>query len=612
MSRIIRYRFLQGFLKPRLPIGLKSQPITGILSHGSPSCCNPYSLRTKYTSSYAQGRDLFPNSPVLVGKTLGKVLDEVTNEHPDREFVVFREDGIRKTYYQFQQEVDRLAAGLASIGAKRGDRIGIWGPNSLEWTLTLFACARLGAILVNLSPAYLETEIEYALNKAHVKLLIASKPFKTQRYYDIISNICPELEKATPGHLSSKRLPDLESLIMMGNDEHPGSFTFSDVIDMGRQEHFDTVEKEQKHLQFDDIFNIQFTSGTTGSPKATCLTHYHIVNNLVIVEDVIKDSAVESAACLNLPLFHIGGMSGLLLGLINKSKTIFPSAAFDAITCLRALEEERCTDVYAVPTMVIDIVNHPELSTFDLSSLMYLTSGGSAMPSQVRKDAEEKLKVQATVLYGMTELALGATVSLNTDPVEQRAKSAGRVLPWMEAKITNPSTNEIVDVNTPGELCIRSPCVMSGYYDDDEKTKETIDHARWLHSGDLASMDEDGYIEIIGRTKDMVIRGGENIFPAQIEALLHEYPKIEDVQVVGVPDPRMIEELCACVKLKAGETSSENEIKSFCKGKISYFMVPRYVQFVDSYPLTPSGKVQKFKLREDIIKVMREEGKLQD
>ncbi|XP_030836958.1 medium-chain acyl-CoA ligase ACSF2, mitochondrial-like [Strongylocentrotus purpuratus] len=610
MSGLLRYGLL---LKPRLRIGALSRLIRGPVRQpsgieGSLSSC----IRTKYTTSYVHGHDHFPNPPALVGKTLGKVLDEMTEKHPDQDFVVFCEDGVRRTFHQFQQEVDRLAAGLVSIGAKRGDRIGIWGPNSLEWTLTLFACARLGAILVNLNPAYVENELEYALKKANIKLIVASTPFRTMRYYDILASICPELERSPPGHLNSQRLPDLKSVIIMGNDQHPGSLVFNDVIDMGREEHYDIIEQRKKSVQFDDIINIQFTSGTTGHPKATCLTHFQLINNMVILESVTNVVGIDKAGCVPMPLFHCGGMSYLILGLVFGSKTVFPSAGFDATACLRAIHEERCAHLIMVPTMVIDFLQHPKLSTFDLSPLQSLSSGGSAVPSQVRRDAEELLKVKTKVLYGMTEAALGVLVSLDTDPESARMKPAGRAFPWIEIKITNPSTDEIVDVNTPGELCIRGPCVMSGYFDDDEKTKETIDQARWLHSGDLASMDEDGYVEILSRIKDMVIRGGENIFPVQIEMLLHKHPKIKDVQVIGVPDARMIEELCACVKLKEGETLTEDEIKNFCKGKISHFMVPRYVRFVNSYPLTQSGKIQKFQLREDIIKVMRKEGILNE
>ncbi|XP_072171614.1 medium-chain acyl-CoA ligase ACSF2, mitochondrial-like [Diadema setosum] len=563
------------------------------------SCQSP--VRNKYTISYSHGQD-FPTSLPLQGKTIGQVLDDVTEASPDTEFVVSSAEGIRKTYLQFREEADRFAAGLLSIGIRRSDRLGVWAPNSYSWVLTQFAAARIGAILVNLNPAYQKDDIQYSLKKVGIKAIVASGPYKTQHYYNMLAESCPELQNSTPGHIKSKTFPQLESVIVMGDEAHPGAFSMNDVMQMGGAEERALVDQGRKTLQFDDVINIQFTSGTTGSPKATSLTHFGLLNNMRIIEFMLpKTSHISS--CVPTPLFHLFGMGAIIISLINGGKVVLPSDGFDADACIRAMEEERCSHFFGTPTMLIDMLHHPELQTFDLRSFTCALTGGSMVPKTLADKLRSVIPSMEhfVIVYGMTESSGAITISRKDDAPDVRFSTVGRAAPWYEVKIIDPSTGEIVPLGSPGELCARSPCNMAGYWGDEEKTRETIDQAQWLHTGDLGTMDEDGYVRIVGRSKDVIIRGGENIFPAHIEQLLFNHPKVEDVYIVGVPDKRMIEELCACVKLKEGLSCSADEIRQYCKGKIAHYEIPRYVEFVSSFPLTMSNKVQKFKLSEQMI-----------
>nr|XP_054754236.1 medium-chain acyl-CoA ligase ACSF2, mitochondrial-like [Lytechinus pictus] len=401
-------------------------------------------------------------------------------------------------------------------------------------------------------------------------------------------------------------LPDLKSIIMMGEEHHPGTFLFGDVMDMGGSEEHDVIDRCRKSLQFDDVANIQFTSGTTGDPKATGLTHFHIVNNMNIHCGLFPAHKPQSI-CVPTPLFHAFGMFVGILGVLTQCKLVYPSPGFDALACLKAMHDERCTRWYGIPTMLIDMLHHPDHMTFDLSEWEFIITGGGYVPSEVvhqLRSAFPSLK-DTIIVYGMTEMGGMITCGRTNDPDDVRYSTVGRPYPWCEIKIVDPSTGEIVPIGEPGELCGRSPSNMTGYWEDDRRTKETIDPSRWLHSGDLAKMNEDGYISIVGRIKDMINRGGENIFAVHIEDHLHKHPKVEDVQVVGVPDKRLMEEVCACVKLKAGVTCTKDEIRDFCKGQLAHYEVPRHVEFVSNFPLTTSNKVQKFKLREEMAKRLK-------
>ncbi|XP_071489662.1 medium-chain acyl-CoA ligase ACSF2, mitochondrial-like [Diadema antillarum] len=490
------------------------------------SVCSP-SIRTNITS-YVSGHAFDTSGPHLIGKTVGNTVDDVTEKFHDDEFLVFLEDGCRLTFGQFRDEMDRLAAGLVSIGIGHGDRVGIWGPNSLEWVLTMFATTRIGATLVNLNPAYLTSDIEFAIKKVGLKTIVASKPFRMQNYYAMLADLCPELKDAVPGRLRSKRLPSLQSVITMGNEGHPGALTFDDVLSLGRQEHYDVIHRCKKTVQFDDAAHIVFTS----------------------------------AVCLPVPLFHVAGTFGLLTCLLRGDKTVFPSAAFNAKSTLRALDGECCGTLAAVPTMLIDILNQPETPSYDLSNLEILT-GASHVPTELREKLIKR-KARVHTLYGMTETGLTVTFTRDDDPEEAKLTSVGRPVPWVEVKVMDHASKEVLPVNTPGEICVRSPCNMTGYWGDEEKTKQSVDSARWMHTGDIGVMDEDGYLSVIDRIKDVVIRGGVNIYPANIERVVLTHPKVLNIQV-------------------------------------QHYMVPRYIQFVDSYPLNPSGKVQKFKLREIML-----------
>eukprot|EP00057_Strongylocentrotus_purpuratus_P027013 XP_011681487.1 PREDICTED: acyl-CoA synthetase family member 2, mitochondrial-like [Strongylocentrotus purpuratus] len=604
ISCVLRMYLRSGFRSTSSRFSARSVPCNRPFEKTASCYHNNHSSRTKYTLSYIHGHDVTPNAPTPQVKTIGQFVDESAEKFPDNDFVVFSETGQRRTFQQIKEKVDSLAAGLLSLGVQRGDRVGIWSPNTLGWILTQYATARIGAILVNLNPAYQITEIEYTLKKVGVKVLIAPENFKTQHYYKMLTDLCPEMKAMSgAGKLKSKRLPELESVIIFDSElmSLPGAYDIDDVMDMGRTEHYDVIDRCRKSLQFDDIINIQFTSGTTGIPKATCLTHYNIISNLN-TQSFVFPVKPGDVSCLPAPLFHVMGMSTSMVGMMQGITTVLPSAGYESGAILRAIQDEKCSIFFGPPTMLIDMLHHPDFETFDLSSWETVYTGGSHVPIEIiRRIAEEVPSMKELLLvYGMTE-STGATCgTLNGDPEEVRFSTVGRPLPWCEMKMVDPSSGDVMPVGKQGELCIRAPWVMVGYWGDEENTKETLDQTRWLHTGDLAKMDSDGYISIVGRIKDVVIRGAENISTIQIEQCLHTHPKIEDVQVVGVPDERMIEELCACVKLKAGETCEKEDIREFCRGKLSHYMVPRYVEFVEVFPRTTTGKVKKFQLKEEM------------
>ncbi|KAM6164339.1 medium-chain acyl-CoA ligase ACSF2, mitochondrial [Rhynchocyon petersi] len=541
----------------------------------------------------------------LINKTVGQCLDTTAQRLPDKEALVVMQENLRLTYAQLKEEVDKAASGFLSIGLCKGDRLGMWGPNSYAWVLVQLATAKAGIILVSVNPAYQALELEYALKKVGCKALVFPKQFKTQNYYNILKQICPELEAAQPGALKSQRLPDLTTLISV-DEPLPGTLLLKDVVAAGNSEqNMAQLRYAQQFLSCHDPINIQFTSGTTGSPKGATLSHYNIVNNSNLIGDRLKmhlKRPEETRLVLPSPLYHcLGSVGGTMVSMLYGTTLILSSPSFDGKMALETVSKEKGSFLYGTPTMFVDMLNQPDFSSYDISAMRGGVIAGSPAPPELIRTIISKLNLKELVVaYGTTENSPVTFMNFPEDTVEQKAESVGRVMPHTEAQIVNTETNTLVELNTPGELWIRGYCVMLGYWGDPTKTEEAIGQDRWYRTGDIAVMDKDGFCKIVGRSKDMIIRGGENIYPAELEDFFHKHPQVQEAQVIGVKDKRLGEEICACIRLKSGEKATPEEIKAFCKGKISHFKIPRYIVFVNKYPLTISGKIQKFKLREEM------------
>ncbi|MEO6060611.1 MAG: AMP-binding protein [Thermoflexales bacterium] len=549
------------------------------------------------TQSYTHGASATP----LLGDTIGAHFDGAVARWPDAEALVVCHQNVRWTYRELQQRVDALAAGLLALGLEPGDRIGIWSPNNCEWVVTQFATAKAGLILVNINPAYRLTELEYALNKVGCTALITAAAFKSSDYVGMLRALAPELDICAPGALRAARLPALGTVVCLAEASQPGMFRFADVAGMGGEAHRARLAELAGTLQFDDPINIQFTSGTTGSPKGATLTHHNILNNGFFVGEAMRLTA-RDRLCIPVPLYHCFGMVlGNLACVTHGAAMIFPAEAFDPLSVLKTVEAERCTALHGVPTMFIAELDHPDFARFDLSSLRTGIMAGAPCPIEVMKRVQAMMGMdQVTIAYGMTETSPVSFQSAVDDPLERRVSTVGRVQPHIEVKIVD-AEGRVVDPGAPGELLTRGYSVMQGYWDDPGRTAEAIDAAGWMHTGDLATLDAEGYGNIVGRIKDMVIRGGENVYPREVEEFLYRHPKIQDVQVFGVPDARYGEELCAWVRLREGATATEDEIRAFCKGQIAHYKIPRYVKFVGAFPMTVTGKVQKFIMREQMM-----------
>jgi fatty-acyl-CoA synthase len=533
--------------------------------------------------------------------TIGAQFDATVGRFGDRDALISRHQDIRWTYAELKEQVDRCAAGLVSLGLKPGDRIGLWSPNNAEWCIAQFATAKAGLILVNINPAYRLTELEYALNKVGCRALVTAPSFKSSDYLDMIRTLVPELSGSEPGKLQSQKFPTLEWIIHLGDGKEAGMLRFSDLLARGRDKDFATLNELADRLQFDEPINIQFTSGTTGSPKGATLTHHNILNNALFLSNGIALTE-EDRLCIPVPLYHCFGMViGNLACVVQGAAMVYPSDAFDPLAVLEAVAEEKCTALYGVPTMFIAELEHPEFQRFDLSSLRTGVMAGSPCPVEVMKRVISEMHMtDVTIAYGMTETSPGSFQTGLGDTLERRVSTVGRVLPHVEAKVVDERGN-IVAPGAAGELCTRGYLVMIGYWGDPERTAEAIDKGGWMHTGDLATMDEDGYCNIVGRIKDMIIRGGENVYPREIEEFLFTHPSVEDVQVIGVPDDKYGEQLCAWVRLRDGESCDTEDIREFCRGQIAHFKVPHYVKFVDGFPMTVTGKIQKFAMREQMI-----------
>ncbi|HEY5278942.1 MAG TPA: AMP-binding protein [Pseudolabrys sp.] len=553
------------------------------------------------TQSYAHGASTVP----LVGDTIGVHFQKAAERWADALALVVKHQDVRWTYRELNDRVDAFTAGLLALGLSPGDRIGIWSPNNSEWVVTQFATAKAGLILVNINPSYRTFELEYALGKVGCKALITADHFKTSDYVGMLRELMPEIADSKPGQLRSARVPSLETLIRIGSDAVDGFLRFDDVAALAGESQREMLADLESKLQFDDAINIQFTSGTTGAPKGATLTHHNILNNGFFI-GAAQRFTDRDRVCIPVPLYHCFGMVlGNIACITHGSAMVYPGEGFDALATLEAVEAEKCTALYGVPTMFIAELGLPEMKRFDLSSLRTGIMAGSPCPIEVmRRCVSEMNMSEVTIAYGMTETSPVSTQTAFDDPLERRVSTVGRAHPHVEIKIVD-TDGRIVPVGAPGELCTRGYSVMLGYWGDPERTAEAIDAARWMHTGDLATMDADGYVNIVGRIKDMVIRGGENVYPREIEEFLFRHPKVEAAQVVGVPDPKYGEELCAWVKLKSGTTATPEEIQDFCRAQIAHYKIPRYIKFVDSFPMTVTGKVQKFMMREQMVQELR-------
>ncbi|XP_037348458.1 medium-chain acyl-CoA ligase ACSF2, mitochondrial isoform X2 [Talpa occidentalis] len=514
--------------------------------------------------SYVQGR----TSLRLINKTVGQCLEDTTQKFPDQEALIVSHENVRLNFTQLLEEVNKAASGLLSIGLRKGDRLGMWGPNSYAWVLIQLATAKAGIILVSVNPAYQSLELEYALKKVGCKALVFPKQFKTQQYYDILKQICPELETSQPGALKSQRLPDLTTVISV-DAPLPGTLLLDDVLAAGSAEqHLAQFRHAQKFLSCHDPINIQFTSGTTGRPKGATLSHYNIVNNASLLGERMKlhlKPPEELRAVLPAPLYHcLGSVGGTMVSVIYGLTLILSSPAFDGKKVLEAISKERGSHLYGTPTMYLDILNQPDFSSYDISTMCGGVIGGSSVPPQLIRAMSNKLNMKELVVaYGTTENSPVTFMNFAQDTLEHKAETVGRIMPHTEAQILNTQNGALVELNTPGELFIRGYCVMLGYWGEPQKTQEAIGQDKWYRTGDIAMLDQQGFCKIVGRSNDMIIRGGENIYPAELEDFFHNHPQVQEVQ-------------------------------------ISHFKIPRYIVFVTDYPLTGSGKIQKYKLREQM------------
>ena len=550
------------------------------------------------TMSYVSGTSDRP----LLGLTIGDMFDQTVEKFPDNEALVSRHQNIRLTYRQLQQQVNQCAKGLMKLGLLKGQRIGIWSPNNAEWCITQFATSKLGTILVNINPSYRLNELEYALRQSGCTALIIAPQFKTSNYTQMVYDLCPELNSAQPGQLQAAKLPDLRTVIRIGNEPSPGTYTWGEIMAMGDSVSDEELAERQREQEFDDPINIQYTSGTTGFPKGATLSHHNILNNGYFVGK-LQNLTEKDRLAIPVPLYHCFGMVMGNLGCITNGATmVYPSEGFEPLAVMQAVQDEKCTSLYGVPTMFIAELDHPDFKKFDLSSLRTGVMAGSPCPVEVMKKVQSLMNMrEVEICYGMTETSPVSTQTRIGTPLDKQVGTVGQVQEHLEVKIIDPTNGKVVPIGATGELCTRGYSVMLGYWNNPEATKSAIDEARWMHTGDLATMDAEGYINIVGRIKDMIIRGGENVYPREIEEFLYQHPKISDVQVIGVPDPKYGEEIMAWVKLKPGETASEDEIRDFCKGQIAHYKVPRYVKFTDGFPMTVTGKIQKFLMRNQSI-----------
>lgn len=535
---------------------------------------------------------------LLNEKTVGEIVKEAARKFPDTEAYVYPEHGIRKTYKEFDKETDELAKAFIGMGIQKGEHVAIWSDNKREWLLSQFATGKMGAVLVTVNTNYQEKELEYLLQQSDATTLILCESFKGTSYLDIVRAICPEIIHSEKGNILSEKFPHFKRVIVMTDNEYKGMYSWAELLSHADKVSDDTLENALKSLHNEEVINIQYTSGTTGFPKGVMLSHKNVVNNGQLVGDYIYLTE-KDRLCIPVPFFHCFGCVMGTIASVTHGTTMVIIEQFNPGKVLQIVQDEKCTALHGVPTMFIAELNHPDFKQFKLSTLRTGIMAGSICPIEVMKKVITDMGAsEITIAYGQTESSPVITQTKTDDPIEKRVSSVGKPHPAVEVKIIDPLTGEDTPTGVPGELCTRGYLVMKGYYKNEQATKSAIDPNGWLHTGDIAVVDEEGYIDITGRIKDMVIRGGENIYPKEVEEFLYQHPKVQDVQVVGVPDPKYGEELMAWVILKSGEQITSDELKEYCKGKISYHKIPKYIEFIESYPMTASGKIQKFLLRE--------------
>ncbi|MGR2790794.1 AMP-binding protein [Bacillus subtilis] len=539
----------------------------------------------------------------LIHSTIGRLLEQTADAYPDRDAVVYPDRNIRYTYAQFDSLCRQTAKGLMRMGIGKGDHVAIWASNIPEWLAVQFATAKIGAVLVTVNTNYQAHELDYLLKQSDAATLIIMDSYRGTSYPDIVSNLIPELQEAKPGQLKSERYPFLKTLIYIGNKRLPGMYHWDDTEILAKTVTDAELEERMNSLDKDNVINMQYTSGTTGFPKGVMLTHFNVINNAANIAECMALTS-QDRMCIPVPFFHCFGCVLGVLACVSVGAAMIPVQEFDPVTVLKTVEKEKCTALHGVPTMFIAELYHPDFDAYDLSTLRTGIMAGSPCPSEVMKAVIERMGMKdITIAYGQTEASPVITQTRANDSFIRRVETTGRALPHTEVKIVEPGTCQEVQRGMQGELCTRGYHVMKGYYKDKDATRKAINHDGWLFTGDLAVMDEDGYCRITGRLKDMLIRGGENIYPREIEEFLYRHPAVLDVQVVGVPDAKFGEEAAAWIKLKDGKSVSPDELKAYCKGKIARHKIPRYVIFTDDYPMTASGKIQKYKLREKTIEM---------
>lgn len=538
----------------------------------------------------------------LRGETIGAMLNQIAAKYPDTEALVSVHQGLRYTYREFLEEVEVFARGLMALGVERGDRVAIWALNYAEWVIVQFATAKIGAIMVNINPAYRTFELEYALKQSEVQTLIIQGQFKTSDYLGMFYESCPEAKVSRAGRTNSDTFPYLKNVIFLGDEPKDGMFLWNEIHEMAEDISPGELKEREEVLEFDDPINIQYTSGTTGYPKGVVLSHHSIMNNGFVIGEGMRFSE-KDRLCIPVPFYHCFGMVLSNLACVTHGSTmVLPAPVFNAEAVLKAVQDERCTALHGVPTMFIAELSLPDFDVYKLDTLRTGIMAGSPCPIEVMKEVNTRMHMsEIVIVYGQTETSPGVTMSTVEDPLERRVSTVGRAMPHAELKIVDPQTRRLLPRGEPGEICARGYMVMKCYYNNPSATHSTIDPNGWNHTGDLGVMDEEGYIRIVGRLKEMVIRGGENIYPREIEEFLHHHPKIDDAYIIGVPDIKYGEELMAWVKVENGDILTEEDIRAFCKGKIAHYKVPKYYKFVDSFPMTISGKIQKFKMRQQAV-----------
>jgi fatty-acyl-CoA synthase len=540
-----------------------------------------------------------------INLTVGALLDDIAGKFPDNEALIYVERGLRYTWREFNERCRQVAKGLLRLGVKKGDHLAIWAYNVPEWVTLQFATAKIGAVLVTVNTSYKSAELEYLLRQSDSRVLFMVQGFKDTNYVETLSSVVPELATSKPGELSNATLPCLQHVVFIGDGAPDGMINFEKIVELGRDVSDAELAAVVATLHVNEVINMQYTSGTTGFPKGVMLTHHNVINNGFNIGECMRFTE-NDRLCIPVPFFHCFGCVLGVMACVTHGTTMVPVEIFDPLKVLQAIEKERCTAVHGVPTMFIAELEHPRFQEFDLTSLRTGIMAGSNCPIEVmRRVIRDMHASEITIAYGQTESSPVITQTRTDDPIELKVSTVGRVLPNVELKIVDIETSAELPPGKQGELCTRGYLVMKGYYKMPEETAKAIDTDGWLHTGDLAVMDENGYCKITGRIKNMIIRGGENIYPREVEEFLYTHPKISDIQVYGVPDRKYGEQVMAAVVLKQGCEMTEEEVKEFCRGRIANYKIPKYVRFVDSYPMTASGKIQKFKLREMAIRELQ-------